>query len=723
MTGFDTPFPVIAIVLAGLAAIGWTLWKRPVVAPNSAWGLAALRAVGAMLITLLLLNPFVSRDYPDASQFAVAVVGDVSRSMETADLPDSQTRLSLLQNELAPDTSGNLWARLAEQYVLEPSTIAADWLAGADWAPRNGDTALGNGLNQLLNSRSPDNAQLGGALLLSDGINLQGERLPDAAIAWRDAGVPVTVVGIGEPTPPGDIALKFTNAPESAALGDPLELQVALNNYFGEARNVEVQLFAEDRLVETQAVQLPAGEESQLTFSHVPEAPGLQVFRAMLKQPATGDFNRANDLDYAAVDITMPKNQSLFYLSARLGPFWRYLQQALGEDDQLQRQCVIQTGPERFFRQGFGEEDAMDESTAGFPESAEEFFPHAVLVVDISAVSAMTPEAREGLREYLLRRGGGVLFMGDPNAMPDDLKPLLPVRDGELGRVLKRTPIELAAQPVFRDADAGVLSMPPGPYLPEETLFFQPADLSLGVRVAAETESPGLPVLTVHAYGAGRVAYLGTESTWRWALTSDREQEQHTAFWQQLIAWLATGGKPRIELPIQGEVVDLGGPVALDIDVRGSDFRPSEDARIRATITAPNGDVLPEVDLLPESADPGRFAGEALLESPGEYRVDYAIEFPDGETLQHTAYFAAHRAGREDEDLRFRETALRDLARITGGEYFSWEQIGEIDELILSDAVPLREERTYWTRNAAFLLAILLVFGIEWFWRRSLGLR
>ncbi|WP_309400504.1 hypothetical protein [Cerasicoccus maritimus] len=723
MTGFDTPFPALAIVLAGLAAAGWALWKRPLVANKAAWGLAALRIVGVALVTLLLLNPFLSREYPDASQFAVAVVGDVSHSMETNDLPDGQTRLSLLQSELVPDETGNLWSRLAEQYALEPSTIAATWEAGASWSPRSGDTALGNGLNQLLTSRSADSAQLGGAILLSDGINLQGERLPDVAVTWRDAGIPITVVGIGEPTPPGDLAVKFAKAPESAPLGDPLELTVAVNNYFGEARKAQIELYAEERLLETQALELPAGEQSQVQFRVIPEAPGLQVYRAMLKTPATGDFNRANDLDYVAVDITMPKNQSLLYLSARLGPFWRYLQQALGEDDQIARQCIIQTGPERFYRQGFGEVDAMDETATGFPESADELFANAVLIVDISAVNAMTPDAREGLRDYLLRRGGGVLFLGDPKEMPEDLKALLPVRDGELARVLKRTPIELAPQPVFKDAKAGVLSTPPGPYLPAETLFFQPADVSLGGRVAAETESPGLPVLTVHAYGAGRVAYLGTESTWRWALSSDRENEQHTAFWQQLIAWLATGGKPRVELPLQGEVVSLGGPVALDIDVRGSDFLPSEDARVRATVTAPNGDILPEVDLIPDAADPGRFAGEALLDEPGEYRVDYAIEFPDGERLEHTAYFAGRRAGRENEDLRFRETTLRDLARITGGQYFGWRDIDDIDELRLSSSVPLREVRTYWTRNLAFLLALLAVFGIEWFWRRSLGLR
>ncbi|WP_309386535.1 hypothetical protein [Cerasicoccus frondis] len=723
MTGFDTPFPALAIMLAGLAAAGWALWKRPPVMKNAAWGLAALRVVGVGLIVLLLLNPFVSRQLPDASQFAVAIVGDVSRSMETADLAKAQTRLGVLQEALKTDAEDNLWARLAEQYALEPSTIAAGWQAGADWSARSGDTALGNGLNQLLNTRTLDSAQLGGALLLSDGINLQGERLPDAAVAWREAGIPISVVGIGEPTPPGDIAVQFSSAPESAPLGEPLTLTVSVNNYFSEARKAEVQLFAQDVLIESQALELPAGQESQVTFSTIPEAPGLQVYRAMLKTPATGDYNRANDLDYAAVDITLPQNQSLLYLSARLGPFWRYLQQALGDDDQLQRLCIIQTGPERFYKQGFGDGDAMDETATGFPESSEELFPHSVLIVDISAVNAMKPESREGLRDYLLRRGGGALFLGDPNEMPEDLKALLPVREGELGRVLKQTPIELAPQPVFKDAKAGVLSMPPGPYLPAETLFFQPAGLSLGARVAAETERPGLPVLAVHAYGAGRVAYLGTESTWRWALTSARENEQHTAFWQQLVAWLAMGGKPRVELPLQGEVVSLGGPVALDIEVRGSDFRPSEDARIRATVTAPNGDILPEVDLIPEAADPGHFAGDALLDQPGEYRVDYEIEFPDGEVLQHTAYFAARRAGRENEDLRFRESVLRDVARITGGEYFTWQELDDIDELRLSSSIPLIEERTHWTRNFAFLLALLAVFGIEWFWRRSLGLR
>lgn len=723
MTGFDTPFPPLAILAVAVAAVGWALWRRAPVTKNAAWGLAALRAVGILLIALLLLNPFTSEQHPDASQFAVAVVGDVSRSMETTDLPDGQSRLGFLQQELALDATDNLWSRLGDEYTLEPSSIALNWQSGVDWEARDGDTALGNGLMQLLNARTPQSAQLGGAVLLSDGINLIGERLPDAALAWRDAGIPVTVIGVGQPAPPGDLALRFVEAPESAPLNDPLALTVAVENHFPEARRAEVQLFAGDQLMETQPLELPAGQDSQVTFNFLPEAPGLQVYRAVLKNQASGDHNRANDIDYAAVDITLPATHSLLYMSARLGPFWRYLQAALGEDDQLARASVIKTGPERFYRQGFADEDAMDEATLGFPEKPEEFFKHEVLIVDISAVRELSPQARDGLRDYLLLRGGGALFLGDPNDMPEDLKALLPVRDGDLSRVMKRTPIQLAPQPVFTDAELGALSLPPGPYLPQDTLYFQPANLSLGVRVAAETTQPELPVLTVHAYGGGRVAYLGTESTWRWALDSDRGSEQHRVFWQQLIAWLATGGNPRVELPIQGQVVDLGVPTAMDLKVRGSDFRPSEDARIRATITAPNGEILPEIDLLPEATEPGAFVGETLLQQPGEYRVDYEIEFPEGERLVHTAYFVARHSGRENEDLRFREHSLRDLARITGGDYFSWNEVDRIDEIKLSAAVPMREDRTYWTRNFVFLLALLLVFGIEWFWRRSLGLR
>ncbi|MEO0794252.1 MAG: vWA domain-containing protein [Verrucomicrobiota bacterium] len=723
MTGFDTPFPPLAIVvLTGLLA-AWVLWKRPAITPRAAWGLSALRVIGLILVALLLLNPFVSRQLPDASQFAIAVVGDVSRSMETGDLPGGKTRLERLQEAVAAGQTNNLWDRLSDQYLLEPSTIVQSWQAGPSWDARNGDTAIGTGLVELLDKRPTDAPNLGGVVLLSDGINLVGERVPDAAVAFREAGIPVSTIGIGEPTPPGDIGIKFTDTPDNAPLGDPLTLSVDVLNNFPEDRTVEIQLFQESELLGEQAITISSQSEDRVSFDFVPETPGLQVYRAILKERAEGDFNRVNDLDYAAVDITLPENQSMLYLSARLGPFWRYLQQALGDDDQVTRQCIIQTGPERFYRQGFEEETSMDEATLGFPESGEEFFPHSVLIVDISAVVAMSEDAREGLREYLLRRGGGVLFLGDPNEMPKELEGLLPVRDGEMARVLSRTPIELANQPVFPDASGGVLGLPPGPYLPAESMVFQPESVSLGARVAAEAVKTDTPVLMVHAYGAGRSAYIGTESTWRWALTSDRENEQHSAFWRQLLAWLATGGKPRVELPIQGQVLPLGSPADIDLLVRGSDFRPSEDAQIRATITTPGGAILPELGLIPQANESGRFAGELLLDESGEYRIDYSIEFPDGETLEQTAYFAARRAGRENEDLRFRENTLRDLARISGGRYYAWRDIDQIDELPLAASVPVQEERTHWTRNGLFLILLLGAFGAEWFWRRNMGLR
>ena len=99
-------------------------------------------------------------------------------------------------------------------------------------------------------------------------------------------------------------------------------------------------------------------------------------------------------------------------------------------------------------------------------------------------------------------------------------------------------------------------------------------------------------------FGAGRCAYLGLESTWRWRLSAASGQLAHETFWNLILVWLSETSKPRVKMHSSGAKAGLGEELRLDIDVLGDDFRPAPDARILAVIQTPDGQTR-EIALAP----------------------------------------------------------------------------------------------------------------------------
>ena len=119
----------------------------------------------------------------------------------------------------------------------------------------------------------------------------------------------------------------------------------------------------------------------------------------------------------------------------------------------------------------------------------------------------------------------------------------------------------------------------------------------------------------------------------------------------------------------------------------------------------------------------GCFQHREGMDNPGEYRLKYSISFQDGEQIVREVFFAGELTGRENTDLRFRQNELRDLARITGGEYIHYRDIGKIDKIVLSDNIPMLSRYHHWTRHGLFLLMFMIVLGAELFLRRQAGLK
>ncbi|MEM8549322.1 MAG: vWA domain-containing protein, partial [Verrucomicrobiota bacterium] len=551
----DTPISPVLIAVAVLLLLGLLAWAmrrlRPELTRVQWWVILGLRLGGLASLALLLLNPYAVETLPDPERYRIAVLADLSGSMHATDLGEGQERIEFIQGALDAALEASLINRLQSTAPTElygfTDSLRALPPEGVEIQP--GVTALGTSLESALSEQDLER-RLAGLVVLTDGISLQGPPPLEIARAYRQADIPLNIVGVGSSGRTGDVSIALVAKTADPVVGEPLELVASVSNAFSESVTLSWEILTGDELLSSEEVTLPAGESTQISVIHEPERSGLHRYRARLTDVPALDQNPANDSAYAAADVLEPRVMKVLYLSNYLSDTYRFLRQALRSNPDWELHAIQRLNEERFVYAGLDEPE--EDGLIGFAYAVDKLFDYSTVVLDTSVIADLDDAGRDALLGYLTRRGGGLLFLGAPQNLPSEMAYLLPVRQSEAMRENFDLALAFTPQPVFSDLAGGTLFRPPHAFLPEGKTAFLGLELARGARASLATRQRDIPILSQQAYGAGRVAYLGTEATWRWRMSSEHGLRQHDLFWTYLLGWLSTGGKPRLELPLQG---------------------------------------------------------------------------------------------------------------------------------------------------------------------------
>jgi hypothetical protein len=261
----------------------------------------------------------------------------------------------------------------------------------------------------------------------------------------------------------------------------------------------------------------------------------------------------------------------------------------------------------------------------------------------------------------------------------------------------------------------------------------QVAQLKPFARVLAEGQPDGkqtrVPLLIVRRFGRGMVATVNADGLWRWDFRPEvREQGAvYQQFWVQLMQWCSTFSE---FLPGQDYAVrfvepsaETGQPVRAIIAYRGA-AKPEPQPLLKITRDGqPAGEAA--ATALPGGGELGReWAAVVTPDQPGRYQVRVADRArPDKLEGEATLTVAAPPA--ESDDLRPDSESLQTLARGSGGEIFTPDDVDKLAaSLWKTDATAARAKPRWeplWPRWWVASL-ITLAFGTEWWMRRREGL-
>ncbi len=744
-----------------------------------------LRMASVLLFAILFTRPALVTTVKEELPASVAFLCDVSESMAIRDGENSESRYERMRRTL--DAASDKLRALCGKFDVyavgfgqgsDPIPVEDGKFMLPD-APTGSETRLGDALAETL--RSTAGKRLLGVVTLSDGAqrakDADAASPQDVALRLHDAERPVYAVPFGSDDVAAairDVAVEDLRANDHVFLGNELTVsgQVRVVGCANASIPLALALETSPGKMETvaQTVLEPKSNNETLSYQFVcrPETAGEWKL-SVAAQVQENELTEANN-ELGAFVEALDRGTDVLYIEGTR----RYEQNFI--------RAALETAPDvrlRYWRPSTAsmvaklpnktEAEMLAEYTKSRKSAATAFFGEgkfaAYVLGDVDATAFQPNELKELAKR--VEEGAGLVVLAGERSLglggyaKSPLAELLPVQTLESERLpLESDLAELDADaaPDQRARFDGAFSAEPsqgegkddfiirmsldakknaaiwsdmpaltdlyrlGRVKPNATVLLtsRPVDAS----GKPDAKAAPAPLLVTQRYGAGRVAVLATDSTWRWRMRG--KEAEHAKFWRQLLLWTA-----KFDELLEGELAVKLDRARYDADEQVSFHavyrpKPNEDTSgmtAAAEIVAPDG-TRERVELTDEQ---GIWHGLARKTSaPGDYLVEARLLSSTGETLQTArARFLVADGNLELERPEANPATLTNLAATTGGKTVPPEEFQSLlDELLQKrdTVVDYREvKKTLYDTWLIFALFVAIM-TLDWILRKRWGL-
>ena len=736
---------LVVLILAAAVGLAWLIRSRmaqavPLIRGWRAWVIWVLQAMLVAVLLVLLWQPAITVAELKPQQNIIAVLVDDSRSMAISEggVTRQAQAVKALENGVLASLNRSFQTRL---YRVDAVAARIDRLT--DLEPHAPSTRIGDSLRQL--SEETSDLPIGAIVLLSDGADNAGGIDPEAISALRARHIPVHTVGFGLERAEHDVELDDAVVAPRALADSRLGARITLHQrgYAGAGVSLTVRDVSTNqaKVLASRTIRLgPDGNLQTETLLFNIGSAGARTLQ-IAAAPLPGEQNLANNILTRVVNVGSSPRRILYVEGE---PRWEYkfIRQAEEDDRMVQIVSMDRTSQNKIYRQGIADPKELAD---GFPSRPEELFVYQGLIIGSVEAGYFTPGQQELIREFVDRRGGGLLLLGGQFALADggwkassltDLLPTtLPTEAGTFHREadpkngITHTTAELAPAGVdsiitrlVDDPAANAARWKTLPYLMD---YQDPGTPKPGAAVLANMITPEgrtLPLLTTESFGRGRTAIMATGGSWRWQMSSPLGDTAHDLFWQQLLRWLVSDTPGHVAASVPAQMLLDNGTVMLSAEVRDPQYNPAPDARVEAHILGPSG-VSALVEMTPVPDNPGRFEGTWSAPRAGAYLTEVTAERAGQELGRDVLSFQRMDGVAESFHTEQNRDLLERLATQTGGQYWKPSDLGRLANRIpFSEAgVTMRETKDLWDLPLVLLVLLLLRFS-EWWLRRKWGI-
>ena len=628
--------------------------------------------------------------------------------------------------------------------------------------PAGDGSHLGDGVADVL--KKFRGSTLAAVIMFTDGVTTAGDDLPKAARAASLDGVPLFLVGTGDPWQTPDLALADIQAEDVVGKGDQLVFKARLTAKGDVPANpVTVYLkekLADGKLEDRGRVTVTPdlnGNPVDVVVTHVPTEVGEKTY--ILSVPAVpGETNTRNNQIERTVLVTESRKIRVLYVEGYPRYDFRFVKVMLERESDksiggkaVEVQVVLLDASK-----GWAETD-RSAFRGDFPTRTELFGYDVVVLGDVDPKQVpRSAIALRDLADFVKEKGGGLLFLcgehGTPAAYADTpLAEVLPVVPGDAPMVT-RPPEELPITEGFRpkwtptgqqhplfllSPDVGESNRVWNQF--QELLWFakgyrpKPLTRVLATHPTLRAEGGAAgenhPLIVQQFVGNGPVLFFGFDDTWRWRFRND--EEHFDRFWMQTMRVLSRSRVRRPEVRVKDKT-EFRRDEKVTVQVRFPIEAPAPAGAtpVRVTMTRsplqkPDGTPGPgatEIGTLTLTRTPGPtvlFEATLARAPEGEYRFELTDPEVPGSRPFATARVLPPMDERERTELN--RSDLVAAASISGGGFYTLATANDIfNDLKNLQRVPLNQPCPpvpLWNQPLVYVLLLSLLLA-EWLLRK-----
>ena len=622
-----------------------------------------------------------------------------------------------------------------------PSGVVDPLADPDDGPPLTNLTAL---LEQM--GRSAASERLEAVILLTDGRHNTAAARDPVEIAGSLGQLPVYVVPVGDDRMLRDLIVHHLAAPRAVARDDKIFLEALVTAIDCAGERIQVDLIAKDRFDNEEIIDQQeftpddSRIDERVSFTTRRDEVGRYEFLVRAK-PIADEASPDNNAESISVDVV---ETEITVLLADDAPRWefRYLSRLFERDEHVEYDQLL------FKPTPAGTGDLAQ--TLQLPTEVDEWSRYRVVMLGDVTPSQLPRSAQLGLRDFVTERGGTLILIAGPHAMPDafadqPLGELLPVEpdapspsnatyavaitaEGRLSPAIQVADDPLESERAWQDA----FRFTPVPWLSD---YRRPKPTAHTLLRAVNTNGAGgddqNAMLCWQSIGRGRVIYCSAPDSYR--LRARHGDRYHHAFWGQLLRWsiapeLAAGSKT-VRIRTDKQRYHVGEPVQATVELRDTDGEPVPLARVRA-VAEQYAQAVAQIDLESDPNVPGQYIGrfDQLPDGPLTIR-------PVGEDVTRllasesytddvTSPIAVLRElNAEMNDTRSNPALLARIAELTGGQVIPPTAVSEVPHLVAlaPNVIETQSHQPLW--NRWWCLAVLSgCLIIEWIARKRMSL-
>jgi len=703
----------IALVLAGIFTYLAYRITNPPLSKGKKTLLGVLRFIAFVAIFLMILEPVLVWINSKEIQPQLAILWDNSLSMSLEDRSGSRKAMidelieSKALDQIRDEYPHIEMAFTDSLYEIEDS-LTLD----------GGVTAIGSAI-EYAEAMFDENNPLGSAIIISDGQTNFG---PDPLNTSYRADFRIFTIGVGDPTPPQDIALKQLVVQKVAYVGQDFPVITGVSSWGYKDTETSIAIYSGGEKIDEKQISLgEKGEFTDVTFSVVPETTGIITYRIVTPE-LPGELTSDNNSRSIRVKV-LPSKRKILVASSK--PTWEmtfFLRAIRSNPDYLVETAYI-----------------GKMATAGdtrLPTSISELKKYDAVTI----IGGLKKIANSGfssiIDEYI--RSGHSLFIylledqnlqGSLGEIWGDLYPFVYSSGSHVWTEDEFNPeltVKGLVHPVTRISEATISPDEAYAKLPPLTGMVMATGSQTGAEVLmVHPRLPDVPIVAVAERNKGRVLMLNGSGFWRWSFVPfgfGGDNQVYESLVSNGMSWLlAAGDTEPFTVELDKRVYRSGERIFISATLKDESNQRLSGARIEALITNTSVDSIGDsINVVLEERESGIYTFELPSMAVGKWNITATAVLEEQQIGKASTKFMVEPYSLELENVRLNENTLKSIAEVTDGAYFQFSEIDSLPEAL--DIKPVlrrvRSEKEIWD-SLILLIIFLLALSTEWILRKK----